>query len=194
MDDLPLFHFGAILADPPWYFANYSAKGEAKNPIAHYDCMTLPALQTLPVAHLAKPDCALIMWATAPMLPEALSLMGIWGFVFKTAGCWAKESKAGEKVAFGTGYIFRSASEFYLVGTIGKPAIKSRSVRNLIWEPVREHSRKPDQIYANIETLFDGPYLDLFSRQTRPGWVSWGDEVGKFDQPRDTIGSGFQVN
>jgi len=114
------------------------------------------------------------------MLPEALDVMRAWGFKFKTAGAWAKESKSGEKVAFGTGYVFRSAAEFYLVGTIGKPEIKSRSIRNLIWSPVREHSRKPDQIFRDVEELFEGPYLELFAREPRPGWTSWGNQVGKF--------------
>lgn len=181
MDGLPLFHFGAILADPPWRFFNYSAKGEAKNPVAHYDCMSLPAIKRLPVDHLAKPDCALIMWATAPMLPQAFEVMAAWGFTFKTAGAWAKESKTGEKIAFGCGYVYRSAAEFYLLGTLGKPAYKSRSVRNLIWAPVREHSRKPDQMHTDVESLFDGPYLELFARSERLGWTSWGNEVGKFN-------------
>jgi N6-adenosine-specific RNA methylase IME4 len=128
----------------------------------------------------AKPDSALIMWATAPMLPDAFEVMAAWGFKFKTAGAWAKESKSGEKIAFGTGYVYRSAAEFYLLGTIGKPAIKSKSVRNLIWAPVREHSRKPDQMHADVEALFDGPYLELFAREARPGWTVWGNQADKF--------------
>jgi len=180
MNELPLFHFGVILADPPWYFENYSEKGEGKNPVAHYDCMDLEAIKALPVGHHAKPDCALFMWATAPMLPQAFEVMAAWGFAFKTAGAWAKESKTGEKIAFGNGYIYRSAAEFYLVGTLGKPKAKSHSVRNLIWEPVREHSRKPDQMHIDVEALFDGPYLELFARQQRPGWTAWGNQTEKF--------------
>jgi hypothetical protein len=60
------------MADPPWYFRNFSAKGEEKNPVAHYDCMDLAAIKALPVAQLAAPDGALIGWAAAPMLPEAI--------------------------------------------------------------------------------------------------------------------------
>jgi N6-adenosine-specific RNA methylase IME4 len=177
---LPLFHFGAVLADPPWRFLNYSAKGEIKNPVAQYDCMSLAAIKALPVAHLVKPDSALVMWATAPMLPQAIETLVAWGFTFKTAGAWAKESKSGEKIAFGTGYVLRSAAEFYLIGTLGNPAIRSRSVRNLIWSPVREHSRKPDQIHTDVESLFEGPYLELFARQQRAGWTAWGNETTKF--------------
>ncbi|WP_371431361.1 MT-A70 family methyltransferase [Novosphingobium sp.] len=179
--NLRMFGYGALLVDPPWRFSNYSTKGEAKNPVAHYECMTLADLRAMPVGQLAAPDCAMLMWATAPLLPEAVALMAAWGFTFKSAGAWAKQSSTGQKWAFGTGYCFRSAAEFFLLGTIGKPRIKSRSVRNLIVAPVREHSRKPDDQYEMVEQLFDGPYAEVFSRANRAGWDSFGDEAGKFD-------------
>lgn len=174
------FGYSAILADPPWYFRNYSAAGEVKNPAAHYACMSTADIAALPVNHLAAPDCALVMWATAPMLPDAIDLLRAWGFTFKSAGAWAKQSSTGEKWAFGTGYCFRSAAEFFILGTIGKPKVRSRAVRNLIVAPVREHSRKPDEQYETVEQLFDGPYLELFSRTARAGWAAWGNEAGKF--------------
>lgn len=179
--NLTPLHYGCILADPPWYFRNFSAKGEAKNPVAHYACMSTADIAALPVSQLAAPDCALFMWATAPMLPDALALMKAWGFAFKSAGAWAKQSSTGNAWAFGTGYCFRSAAEFFLLGTIGKPKVQSRSVRNLIVAPVREHSRKPDDQYRKMEALFDGPYAELFSRSSRPGWETFGNEAGKFD-------------
>ncbi len=114
------------------------------------------------------------------MLPEALDLIRAWGFVYKSGAAWGKESKTGEKWAFGTGYIFRSAAELLLVGTRGSPPVKSRSERNIIYAPVREHSRKPDDCYGMIERLYDGPYIELFARNTRPGWAAWGNEVGKY--------------
>lgn len=172
---------GLILCDPPWRFKNFSAKGEAKNPVAHYACMDAAEIAALPVGQLAGPDCAMLMWATAPMLPDALDLMRAWGFTFKSAGAWAKQSSTGNAWAFGTGYCFRSAAEFFLLGTIGKPKVKSKSVRNLIVAPVREHSRKPEDQYAMAEALFEGPFVELFARSGRPGWQSWGNEVGKFE-------------
>lgn len=180
---LRMFGYGAILADPPWYFRNFSAKGEAKNPVAHYACMDTAQIAALPVNQLAAPDCALLMWATAPMLPDALALMTAWGFTFKSAGAWAKQSSTGDKWAFGTGYCFRSAAEFYLLGTIGKPKVRSRSVRNLIVAPTREHSRKPGKLHGDVESLYAGPYLELFAREARPGWDAWGNEVGRFADP-----------
>lgn len=182
--DLPKHQASVILADPPWRYENYSRKGEHKGAAAQYSCMDIAEIKALPVRELANPSgCACIMWATAPLLPEAIETLSAWGFTFKSAGAWAKQSTTGKKWAFGTGYNYRSAAEFWLLGTVGRPVQKSRSIRNLIVAPVRGHSRKPDQMRADIETLFDGPYIELFARETAPGWLAWGNETSKFTPP-----------
>lgn len=113
-------------------------------------------------------------------VPESIELLRAWGFKFKSAAAWAKQSSTGKAWHFGTGYVFRSAAEFIVVGTIGKPKVNSRSIRNLIVAPVREHSRKPDDQYTMVEALYAGPYAEIFSRTSRPGWDCWGNEAGKF--------------
>lgn len=186
--DLKMGHYGLILADPPWRFHNYSEKGETKNPVAHYDCMEMADLAALPVGSLAAPDCALAMWGIWSMLPEALALLNAWGFAFKTGGAWGKQSSTGERLAFGPGYHYRGASEFWLLGTIGSPAILSHSIRNFILTedfnfilaPVREHSRKPDQMHSDLEKLYAGPRCELFAREALAGWDVWGNQTDKF--------------
>lgn len=178
--DLRPLHYGAIYADPAWLFKLRSKKGEAKSPQAHYRCMPLKEIQALPVGHLAAPDCLLVMWATFPMLPQAIETLQLWGFQYKTGGSWAKRSRTGKKWAFGPGYIVRSASEVWLIGTIGSPRIKSKSIRNLLVDPIREHSRKPESGWQMVEKLADGPYCELFGRGQRPGWDVWGNETEKF--------------
>lgn len=172
--------FRTIYADPCWLFENFSEAGEEKNPLAHYACESVEALAKIPVPMVAARNSALFMWATFPMLREALWLIEAWGFEYKTGGAWAKQSGTGQKLAFGTGYIFRSASELLLVGTRGAPTWTSKSVRNLWLSPIREHSRKPDCVIEDIEKLSIGPRLELFARQARPGWASWGNEIEKF--------------
>ena len=78
------------------------------------------------------------------------------------------------------GYVLRSAAEFYLVGAVGSPDYQSRSIRNLLVAPVREHSRKPDEMHRQLEAMVPGPYAELFGRQQRPGWDVWGNETTKF--------------
>ena len=176
-----------IYADPPWRFKSYSDKGLVKSPQAHYPCMKLEDIQALPVADLAARDCALVMWTTQAMVPQALDVVKAWGFEFKSQGAWAKQSKTGRKWAFGTGHRFRSAAEFYYLCTRGEPRQKAKC-RNLVVAPIREHSRKPDALRSDIETMFHGPYLELFAREQAPGWTAWGNQTGKFTHPHDLVG------
>lgn len=55
-------------------------------------------------------------------------------------------------------------------------------MRKLIIDRRREHSRKPEQVRERIERLVDGPYIELFARETKKGWDCWGDQVSLFDR------------
>lgn len=178
--DMRPLSYQMLVVDPPWAFDNYSAAGEAKNAKAQYDCMDLDDIKRLPVGALAGGDCCMWLWATNPMLPQAIETMSAWGFTFKTAGHWVKKTRTG-KLAFGTGYILRCAGEPFLIGTVGSPVF-ARNVRSVVEGPVREHSRKPDEAYDAAEKLVPGALkrADIFSRQRRAGWDNWGLESDKF--------------
>lgn len=178
-EDIPPLSYDLIMADPPWHYRNWSKKGERKNATAHYDCLPLEEIAAFPVHQIAAPSCLLWMWATNPMLDQAISMLGSWGFSFKTAGHWVKKTKHG-KTAFGTGYILRSAGEPFLIGTIGNPKT-TRGVRSVVEGLAREHSRKPEEAYQAAEALMPGARrIELFSRQEREGWDCFGDQVGAF--------------
>jgi N6-adenosine-specific RNA methylase IME4 len=179
--DLNPHAFDLIMADPPWRFDLRSQAGEGKSAQAQYACQDLDWIKGLPVLDLAAPDSVLWLWATNPMLPQALETLAAWGFAFKTAGTWIKTTIHG-KVAFGTGYILRSANEPFLIGTRGEPRT-SKSVRSAFHGLAREHSRKPEEGYREAERLIpNARRLELFSRTDRAGWQSWGDEAGKFGE------------
>ena len=184
--------FRVIYADPPWNFRTYSAKGRGRCPDAHYDVMSLQDIKNLrsEIDIHADDDCALFLWATDPLLPQAIDLINAWGFNYKTvAFYWAKLNKKATDKHFtvtsfftGLGYWTRANAEMCLLATRGSPKRKSRSVKRLVIAPRREHSRKPDEIYERIESLMDGPYLELFARSTQSGWKSLGDQAGLFDE------------
>jgi N6-adenosine-specific RNA methylase IME4 len=186
---IPYGQFNVIYVDPPWAHEAYSEKGYEKSQEKHYDTMSDAQLEAMleDILFSCGPNCVLFMWATFPKLPSAVKLMDTWGFEYKTGGAWHKRSKTfvkgceKPKSAFGTGYIFRSAAELFLVGTTGTPKIKNHSTRNIIEAAVREHSQKPECTYELIESLWEGPYLELFARNSRKGWVSWGNESTKYD-------------
>ena len=171
--------YSLIMADAAWHFKTRSKKGDAKSPPAKYRTMTLDEIKAMPVADLAAKDCHLWLWCTNPNIPEALEVMAAWGFTFSTAGHWPKITKNG-KLAFGTGYVFRGAGEPYLIGKRGKPK-NTRGTRSVIFGQVREHSRKPDEVYAEAERWMpNATRMDLFSRQRREGWHCWGDQADLF--------------
>lgn len=187
-DGIPQRHFGAILIDPPWTFAAYSGKGKARSAERHYDTMKMQQIMALPVGDLAATNCCLFMWTSWPLLPEALDVIKVWGFKYKTAGFdWMKANatqgdlfKEDMNGQVGMGYWTRSNSEPCLLAVRGSPKRLHADVRMAIIEPRREHSRKPDCVHGRIERLVAGPYLELFARQQRPGWTCWGAESSKF--------------
>jgi len=81
---------------------------------------------------------------------------------------------------FGLGYWTRANSEPCLLATRGKPKRLHADVAQIIMEPVREHSRKPDCARQRIERLVTGPYLELYARSQCPNWDYWGNETEKF--------------
>jgi N6-adenosine-specific RNA methylase IME4 len=133
---------------------------------------------------LAAEDCCLFLWGTRPMLPEALEVIAAWGFTYKTeAFTWIKVNREKpRKPRMGLGYWTRANTEPCLLATRGTPKRLHKDVGQVIAEPIREHSRKPDCVHERIERLVPGPYLELFARQSWPGWTMWGNEAGKFDE------------
>ncbi len=181
--DWPRGKYNVIYADPPWRFLTYSSKGRDRCPDArHYQTITLDEIKQLPVGELANNDSVLLLWVPDSFIELSFEVIKAWGFTYKTVGFyWTKVKKSGAE-HIGTGYWTRSNPELCLLCTRGKPQRNSKSVRKWIHAPVREHSRKPDEAYDRIEKLLNGPYIELFARQSRPGWDAWGDEVGIFDK------------
>ncbi|GAK33266.1 modification methylase MunI [alpha proteobacterium Q-1] len=193
---LPDGPFGCIYADPPWSFRTYSGGESTPHRSAHdhYRTMDAPSLAAIPVERSAAKDCALFMWIVSSHLDQAITLGRVWGFDFKTiAFCWVKTRAAAEAQGFlsldammppvtrmGMGYWTRQEMELCLLFTRGAPRRKSGGVRQVIFEPRRQHSRKPDGVRDRIQTLVDGPYLEMFARQSAPGWQVWGNETDKF--------------
>jgi N6-adenosine-specific RNA methylase IME4 len=177
--------YGVIYADPPWKFLCWSKKGLGRSAQAHFDCMRFERLAKLPVADMAARDCVLFLWVTDPMLPAGFDLIKAWGFEYKTvAFYWAKLNKKAQSETsyfMGGGYWTRANPEQCLLATRGRPKRLSCSVRKLVIDRLREHSRKPDIVPDRIEQLVAGPYLELFARETKPGWDCWGNQAGLFD-------------
>ena len=199
MIELPKGPFGCILADPPWQFKSFTAlqsqNWDSRRDVEkHYPVMSLDDIKAMPVREIAAKDSHLFLWVTGPCIPWGLEVLKAWGFKFSTlAHVWIKlkRSHQPDQLRFvptidsefhvGLGLTTRKNAELVLLGRRGNARRNAKDVRELILAPVRRHSQKPDEIYERIERYCDGPYLDLFSRQSRPGWTAFGNEAGKFD-------------
>ena len=191
-DGLPVFGFDLIMYDPPWPFVTRSEKGQGKGAAKHYRTWTLRKIKSLPVGHLAAPDCVLFLWATSPLLLEierpSRSPVGevieALGFRYGAFGGWAKKT-VNDCDAFGNGYIVRSSMEPFFIAMTGSPK-HSLGCRNIIHGLARGHSRKPDAAYHWCEKYMpQARRIEICSRTNRKGWSVWGDETGKFGGARD---------
>lgn len=202
----PAGGFKTILADAPWRFDNWSEAGENRNANQHYETWPVELIKSLPVQRLAAKDCIMFFWGAWPTMPQWVPVIESWGFEYKAlAWDWLKYNPETGKYAFGGGYTSRKNIEPCMICTRGNPRLKAeipgdlfgpamaghpRNIRDFIfWWPMdairaprREHSRKPDEQYQRIEALANGPYVELFGRNTRPGWTSWGNETDKFPE------------
>lgn len=195
---IPRGRYAMVCADPPWHFrartalqmSNWTSRRDAEK---HYAVMGIDDIKALPVGQIAAKDAHLLLWTTGPCLPLAFDVIKAWGFKYSAvAFTWVKLRRTVDAHQFravrlaesdlhvGLGLTTRKNAEFCLLGRRGNARRLSKKVREIILSPVRAHSQKPDQFYGRAEEYAAGPYIELFSRQERPGWDCFGNEVGKF--------------
>lgn len=191
MDLAQFERYQIIVADPPWWYADqkktrkdYPGATRGIGACHHYDQMTTNEICAMPVEQLAADRCHLYLWATCPLLPDALRVMDAWGFRWATiAHVWVKMNKGAWERAqtetrqlsmfttlddqvsafmdnlawFGPGFYTGSNVELVLLGRRGKPFAHplGRKARQLIFAPHGErHSQKPEIMQDRIEWMY----------------------------------------
>ena len=185
------YRAAVIYADLGWEFEAFSREGRMRSGDAYYRTDDVEKIKALPVAPLAGKDCALLLWATWPNLPDAFAVIKAWGFTYKTdAFVWVKTTKKAECIELDGRGLHRGMAlsatqantEFCLYATKGSPLRLAADVPEIIVAPVGErHSEKPEEVRRRIEQLYGGPYLELYARKLTPRWRAWGDEVRRAD-------------
>ena len=183
-----LGRYQVIYADPAWKYANANVEGAASH---HYKTMSQDELCALPVSEIAAKDAMLLLWATSPLLPEALEVMEAWGFKFKTVFfAWVKVKKDSTTPIKANGYWTRGCLEVCLLGVRGKVSNlqkwkQSNSVAQCIMEPRTVHSKKPNEtVMERLREFFGSNYkrlnkVELFCRESvdPAHWEVWGNEA-----------------
>lgn len=159
--------FRTILADPPWDIGQKDGRYGANK---HYDLMTVERITDLPVAELAEDTAHCYLWVINGAIREGIAVMEAWDFTCRSMLTWIKPR-------YGLGQYLRQQTEHLLLGTRGHAPVKFRGQGTWMYAPLQDHSHKPEEQYAVIERLSDGPYLELFARRRQPGWFAWGNEI-----------------
>lgn len=202
-EPLPMIEGGwkMVAADPAWRFKSWTEpqtdeqKKAARAADKHYDTMTLEEILALPVKDVVARDCHCFLWIPGPFLNKAEQVLNAWGFKFSTdAFVWIKLRRGLGRDQYqlltpeefvrllhmGTGHTTRKNAEFCILGRRGNPDRLAADVHEIIVSVVGEHSRKPDEFFERVERYAPGPRLELFSRQPREGWTTWGNQTQKF--------------
>jgi N6-adenosine-specific RNA methylase IME4 len=167
---LPEGVFEVIAIDPPW---NYGREYDPESSRVANPYPEMTQTQLLEINIPSAKDSVLFLWTTHAFIFDAKELLDKWGFTYKACLVWDKQK-------IGMGAWFRMQCEFCLVGIKGKPIWNNTVWRDIIDEPRREHSRKPDIFYKMVDEITVGRKLEYFSRDKRNGWEVFGNETEKF--------------
>lgn len=163
--------YQTVVLDPPWDWGDEGDMDQLGRARPTYSTMPLEEIAALPVSEMAAPNSHLYLWITNRSLPKGFGLLEAWGFRYVTTLTWVKPT-------FGMGNYFRGSTEHVLFGVQGSLSLLRKDIgTHFFAERTGEHSTKPPEFYALVETCSPGPWLELFARHPRPGWVTWGAEV-----------------
>ena len=175
--------------DYPWPWKTYSEKGRKKSP--DYDTMTWEEIEDSRPQDTLSPTGVGFFWVTWPLIAKQSRIIeDVFGLEVRTGGAWSKRSRTG-RLRWGPGHISRTVCEPYLIAARKGHGFKGRDFKNLLETfgeaelpgLARENSRKPDEFYSELERLTPGwRRADIFARQSRAGWTTWGNEKTKFDR------------
>jgi len=173
--EIPANKYQVIYADPPWKYNDECNKGAIQSGGAekHYPTMSIQELCDLDVDLLALNDSVLFIWVTSPLLEDVFTVINSWGFRYKTSFVW-------DKIKHNMGHYNSVRHEFLLIATNGSCTPDNKTLFDSVQSIEKtEHSKKPDEFYEIIETLYNGAKIELFARNKRQGWDSWGNEINE---------------
>lgn len=132
----------------------------------------------------------ILLWVVGPFLINgaAVEILNAWGFEAMSILTWAKYDLKNNHGYGGVGFWLLGNAEFCIIAKRSSwPSIRTgRS--SLIIDTKRRHSQKPEAVHELCEQRFPGPYLEVFGRRERAGWVVLGDEApGDLGDVRESL-------
>jgi N6-adenosine-specific RNA methylase IME4 len=176
LKNFPEKKYNTIVLDPPW---NISSKGKDKDRPNRkrkldYITMSIDEIKSIPLDQVANIGCHVYCWTTNKFLKEAFDVFESWNVNYHLTLVWTKPN--GIMPCYG----YKFATEFCLFGFYGKPMQKFQSMAKLNWfenPSIKPHSTKPQKFFSLVDEMSPSPKVELFARQKRQGWSSWGNEI-----------------
>lgn len=166
--------YRVLVADPPW-LSRDRLPGPGRGAAKKYPCMPVSEICRFPLPPM-EPDAILLLWRVAWAVEEANLVAKAWGFTPKSEIIWLKTTKHGKKHT-GMGHYVRLSHEACMIAGRGKSASLRlrKDIRSTFEAPTGDHSDKPNAFYELVESLYPGPYVELFARRHREGWQQYGN-------------------
>lgn len=176
--------YATIVADPPWPITDPRSRPRIgaggrrrRSTTLSYSLMSIDDVQALLVESLAADDALLFLWSTRLLFREGVTaaIARAWGFEPCGELIWGLRNPG----MGGAGH------EPILIARRGRASLPREPMGRSVWfwrqvyatqhgKPGKVHSAKPPAFGDLVEQLASAPYLELFARQPRLGWDSWG--------------------
>ncbi len=172
--------YSTIVVDPPWQVRRLESpgakafgtqEGVLRSIPLSYPTLAIDELCALPVNSWAESDAHLYLWTINAYVETTYRIARAWGFEPRTLLTWAKSP-----MGIGMGGTFTNTTEFILFCRRGTLSAKRR-IDSTWWHWKRgAHSAKPEAFLDMVMQVSPGPYLEMFARNQRLGWHTWGNE------------------
>ena len=171
--------FSCIVADPPWDVKRLESPGSegfgTQNGVLKSKPLPYQTMSVWEVAAMKVPaakNAHLYMWTINSYVEAAYMVARAWGFEPSCLLSWIKSP-----MGLGHGGTFCNTTEFILFARRGNLKAKKRVDRTWFGWPRGEHSQKPEDFQTIVESVSPGPYLELFARRKREGWMHFGNQI-----------------
>lgn len=173
--------FTIIYSDPPWKQNKGGLRKARPNQTREldYDTMDLESIKNLHEMvfnNLCEENHVVFMWTIDKYLHHTEQMMKELGYKLHARFIWDKTN--GVAPAFTIRYSHEYLLWFYKPKLLQIDKEMRGKFTTVFREQATRHSKKPIYAYEMIEALYPNEKkLELFARNTRDGWSSFGNEL-----------------
>ena len=173
--------FSVLYIDPPWRQSKGGKKNVRENSSGKpldYQVISLEEIERIikSAVDITEPNSVMFLWTIDKYLFEAQNIAENLGYKLHARMIWNKVTgiPAAFTIRYGHDYLL-----YMYRGKLTPVALAERGkIHSVFTEQVKRHSQKPESAYRIIERLYPNQHkLELFARDKRTGWKSWGNEV-----------------